>query len=79
MSTIGDKLGNDEAEAQVKMLAEKLLDLETGELVTKRAMGMSRHCLTVETVCNTLVDTLVDTLPDVEAKTLFDTLASTLE
>ena len=61
------------------MLAEKPLDLETGELVTKWAIGMSRHCLTIETVCKTLVDTLVDTLPDVEAKTLFDTLASTLE
>ena len=41
-------------------------------------MGKSRHCLTVETVCNTLVDTLADTLRDNKAKTPLDTVALTL-
>ena len=52
-------------------------------------MGKSRHCLTVQTVCNTLVDTLADTarcggqdtfrhFSEVEAKILVDTLADTV-
>ena len=38
------------------------------------AVGRSRHCLTGQTLCNTLDDTL----PDVQAKTLFDTVAFTV-
>ena len=45
----------------------RLLDVQTSELAKKWAMGKSRHYLTVEAVCNTLVDTLADTLADVEA------------
>ena len=69
-------MGNDVAEAQVKTLAEKLLDVETSELPTQWALGKSRHCVTGETVCNTLVETLADNPLDVEAKTIFDTLVS---
>ena len=44
--TLGDTLVNDETEAEVKKLAEKLLDVDTSLLVKSWAMGKSRHFLT---------------------------------
>ena len=44
--TLGDTLVNDEAEAKVKTLAGRLLDVDTSVLAKSWAMGKSRHCLT---------------------------------
>lgn len=54
---------------------KRLLDVQTSELAKQCTIGKSRHCLTVEAVCNTLVDALADTVADVEATTLFNTVA----